>query len=133
MTPEALCDGLGTVQSFSEDLLVRDASLSLATGALHVITDEGRLVYSNLDLSHFTQVGEALGFDIHTPWQDLSAAARKVRDPDPLATHDEKALAAAIAALVVEAEAAARARRIVDPGKLRVVRGRSCARHPSSA
>ena len=28
------CDGLGTVQSFSEDLLVRDASLSLAEGAL---------------------------------------------------------------------------------------------------
>ncbi|MEZ5965452.1 MAG: hypothetical protein R3F56_16585 [Planctomycetota bacterium] len=31
------CDGLGTVQSYSEDLLVRDASLSLAEGALHVI------------------------------------------------------------------------------------------------
>jgi excinuclease ABC subunit A len=66
------------VQSFSEELLVRDASLSLATGALHVITDEGRLVYSHLDVTHFAQVGEAFGFDVHTPWQDLTAAARKV-------------------------------------------------------
>jgi len=72
------CDGLGTVQSFSEDLLVRDASLSLAEGALHVITDEGRLVYSNYSLEHFALVGKEFGFDLTTAWKALSVKARKV-------------------------------------------------------
>lgn len=55
------------MKSFAEDLLVRDASLSLAEGALHVITGEGRIVYSTYTLAHLLQVGKEFGFDIQTP------------------------------------------------------------------
>jgi excinuclease ABC subunit A len=72
------CEGLGEQHSFREDLLVRDANLPLAAGALHVFNDEGRLVYSHLTLEHLAKVGERLGFSVATPWRKLGAKQRRL-------------------------------------------------------
>ncbi len=72
------CDGLGEVHDFSADLLVRDAALSLEDGALACFTPAGKLAYGRLDLSHVSQVGEAYGFDLQTPWRKFTATQKKV-------------------------------------------------------
>jgi excinuclease ABC subunit A len=74
----ASCEGLGETFGFAAELLVRDATKSIRDGALHVFTDEGRLVYGRLTLDHLAEVGRAFGFDLDTPWQKLSAKARRV-------------------------------------------------------
>ena len=69
------CTGLGTTMEVDPDLLVPDDSLSLAEGAIAVWNTPHVA-------SHFEHVYEALGehegFDVDTPWRDLSAKARKV-------------------------------------------------------
>jgi excinuclease ABC subunit A len=72
------CDGIGLSFGFAPELLVRDATKSVRDGALHVFTDDGRLVYGRLTFDHLAAVGKAFGFDVDTPWQDLPAKARKV-------------------------------------------------------
>ncbi len=72
------CDGLGEHYSFSEDLLIKDPKLSIRDGALHGFTADGRLSYSKLGIDHLGQVGDALGFDLDTPWRKLTAKARKI-------------------------------------------------------
>ncbi len=74
----ARCDGLGETFGFAPELLVRDAGKSLREGALHVFTDEGRLVYGRLTIDHLAEVGRAFGFDVDTPWQKLAAKAKKI-------------------------------------------------------
>ncbi|MGD8215056.1 excinuclease ABC subunit UvrA [Aestuariimicrobium sp. Y1814] len=69
------CTGLGTTMEVDADLLVPDDSLSLAEGAIAVWNTPHVA-------SHFEHVYEALGesegFDVDTPWRDLSPRARKV-------------------------------------------------------
>ena len=72
------CDGLGETFGFAPELLVKDASKSLREGALHVFTDEGRLVYGRLTIEHLAEVGRAFGFDVDTPWHELPAKAKKI-------------------------------------------------------
>jgi len=74
----AKCDGLGETFGFDAERLVADPAKSLRDGALHVFTDEGRLVYGRLTLEHLAAVGRAFGFDLDTPWQRLPAKAKKV-------------------------------------------------------
>ncbi|MEO6594174.1 MAG: excinuclease ABC subunit UvrA, partial [Planctomycetota bacterium] len=72
------CDGIGETFGFDPELLVKDRNKSLREGALHAFTDEGKLVYGKLTLEHLAEVGRAFGFDLDTPWQKLSAKAKKV-------------------------------------------------------
>ena len=72
------CDGLGEVHAFDETLLIRDPAASLRGLALHGFTAEGKLAYGRLGMKHLEQVAEAYGFDLDTPWQGLTAKARKV-------------------------------------------------------
>lgn len=72
------CDGLGETFGFSPDLLVRDAGKTLREGALAAFTDDGKLVYGKLTIDHLAEVGRAFGFDVDTPWNKLSAKAKKV-------------------------------------------------------
>jgi excinuclease ABC subunit A len=74
----ATCDGLGETFGFAPELLVRDGTKSIRDGALHVFTDEGRLVYGRLTIDHLQEVGRSFGFDVDTPWCKLSAKAKKV-------------------------------------------------------
>ncbi|MFM1871157.1 MAG: hypothetical protein RL398_579, partial [Planctomycetota bacterium] len=72
------CDGIGETFGFDPERLVADPAKSLREGALHAFTAEGKLVYGRLTLDHLEAVGEAFGFDLDTPWEKLSAKARKV-------------------------------------------------------
>ncbi|WP_436699769.1 excinuclease ABC subunit UvrA [Nocardioides sp. BYT-33-1] len=68
------CTGLGTRMEVDPELVVPDPSATLAEGALqpwshaHVADYFGRLLIA---------LGEELGFDVDTPWEQLSAKARK--------------------------------------------------------
>ena len=72
------CDGLGETFGFSQELLVNDADLSIRDGALHVFTDQGRLVYGRLTIDHLAEVAKAFKFSVDTPWKKLSKSAKKI-------------------------------------------------------
>ncbi len=69
------CDGLGTELQFEADLVVPDASLSLAEGAIHPWSRNGQ------SSPYYRQTLEALArhydVDMSTPWQDLPKEVRK--------------------------------------------------------
>ncbi|MEQ6899570.1 excinuclease ABC subunit UvrA [Nocardioides sp. YIM 152588] len=68
------CTGLGTRMEVDPELVVPDETATLAEGALqpwshaHVADYFGKLLIA---------LGEELGFDVDTPWQDLPAKARR--------------------------------------------------------
>ena len=66
------CAGLGFKREVDENLIIPDASLSLADGAWVVV---GKA--SNYYPQILAAVAEHLGVDIHTPWQELPAAIRQ--------------------------------------------------------
>ena len=72
------CEGLGETFGFDTSRVVVDETKSLREGAIPLFTDEGKLVYSTLTLAHLEAVGREFGFDIDTPWQRMSAKAKKV-------------------------------------------------------
>ncbi|WP_183093660.1 excinuclease ABC subunit UvrA [Nocardioides stalactiti] len=79
------CTGLGTRMEVDPELVVPDPTATLAEGALqpwshaHVADYFGKLVQA---------LGEELGFDMDTPWEQLSAKARKsVLDGHPTKVH----------------------------------------------
>ncbi len=73
------CEGLGVSYSVSESALVTDPALTIRAGALAVTRAAGGgLSYPKVDFKFLAQVGEAHGFDLDTPWRDLSKSARSV-------------------------------------------------------
>ncbi|MCK5944912.1 MAG: excinuclease ABC subunit UvrA, partial [Planctomycetes bacterium] len=72
------CDGIGETFGFAPELLVADPTKSIREGALHVFTDQGRLVYGRLTIEHLDEVLQAFGGDVDTPWQKLKKRAQKV-------------------------------------------------------
>ncbi|RHW25518.1 excinuclease ABC subunit UvrA [Nocardioides immobilis] len=79
------CTGLGTRMEVDPELVVPDPSATLAEGALqpwshaHVADYFGKLVQA---------LGEELGFDMDTPWEQLPAKAQKaVLDGHPTKVH----------------------------------------------
>jgi excinuclease ABC subunit A len=73
------CDGMGVVRQPSEEALVADPSKTIREGALAVTrASGGALVFPRVDWAFLEQVGEANGFDLDTPWNELSDAARRV-------------------------------------------------------
>ncbi len=69
------CDGIGTRLEVDEHLVVPDADLTLVEGAIQ----PWALGKSTSDYWNRLMAGlaEDLGFDLVTPWKDLSATARK--------------------------------------------------------
>ncbi len=72
------CDGLGEVHSFSEQLLVRDPSMSLREGAVAAFTAKGKLAYGRITMVHMGAIAADHGFDVDTPWKALTATQQKV-------------------------------------------------------
>ncbi len=73
------CDGLGRLQAPTESRLVPDPALSIREGALAVTRKSGgALLFPKVDFRFLDQVAEAHGFDLDTPWSELSRAARRV-------------------------------------------------------
>jgi len=73
------CEGLGVRLSASRSAVVRDPTLSIRKGALAVTVASGKgLLFPHVDFDFLERVAEANGFDLDTPWKDLSRAAKKV-------------------------------------------------------
>jgi excinuclease ABC subunit A len=73
------CDGLGVLKRPSPELVVADASLSIREGALAVTrASGGALNFPKVDFDFLATVAEDYGFDLDTPWADLSGPAKRV-------------------------------------------------------
>ncbi|MFV2197264.1 excinuclease ABC subunit UvrA [Nocardiopsis sp. LOL_012] len=68
------CSGLGTRMEVDADLLVPDPERTLAEGAIAPWSGGSTSEYWERIL---TALGEAVGFDLDTPWQDLPRRTRK--------------------------------------------------------
>jgi len=70
------CSGLGTKMRVDEELLVGDPDLTLSEGVILPWNQQGKGMYS-----YFTRLlsglARDLGFDLDTPWSDLSEEVRK--------------------------------------------------------
>ena len=72
------CHGLGVEDRIDPNLLVADPSKTLRQGALAITTPSGYTIYSQVTIDVLDQVCRSEGFDVDTPWNDLSEANRKV-------------------------------------------------------
>jgi excinuclease ABC subunit A len=79
------CHGLGTRMEVDPELVVTDPSATLAEGAV--------TAWSGAHVADFFQrllgaLGDELGFDVDTPWEDLPAKARRsILDGHPTKVH----------------------------------------------
>ena len=79
------CHGLGTRMEVDPELVINDPSATLAEG---VIAPWSGAHVSEYFLRILAALGEELGFDLDTPWQDLPAKARKsILDGHPTKVH----------------------------------------------
>lgn len=65
------CDGLGSKLEVDPELIVPDDELTLREGAVQPWTSHQDFFTRQLE-----SLGEELGFDVDTPWKDLSSSAR---------------------------------------------------------
>ena len=73
-----VCQGLGVEDRLDPDLLVADPRKTLRQGALVITTPTGYVIYSQVTTDVLDQVCRAHGFDVDTPWQDLTEAQRNI-------------------------------------------------------
>ncbi len=75
----SLCEGLGVLRAPTESRVVRSTSMTIRQGALAVSrASGGALLFPRVDFAFLERVGEANGFDLDTPWSELSESARNV-------------------------------------------------------
>ncbi len=72
------CKGLGVEDLVDPQLLVADASKSIREGALVPTLASGYTVYSQVTLEVMNTICQAHGFDVHTPWADLTDDQRHI-------------------------------------------------------
>ena len=72
------CRGLGAVDEVSRELLVADPGRTLREGALVPTTPTGYIVYSQVTVDALDTVCRAHGFDVDTPWEQLTAEQQDV-------------------------------------------------------
>jgi excinuclease ABC subunit A len=73
------CSGLGRVRSATEETIVRDPSSSVREGCLAVTRAKGgALLFPRASFDYLEQVAEWGGFDLDTPWNELTPDARHI-------------------------------------------------------
>ncbi len=72
------CSGLGRQMKFDPDLLIPNPELSLRQGAIVAMGYQSIGNADSMSHSLFTALGEKYGFDLDTPFQELSEQARDV-------------------------------------------------------
>lgn len=72
------CQGLGIEDVVDPDLIVADRNLSIREGALVPTLPNGYTVYSQVTLEVMNTICQAHGFDVDTPWRDLTDAQRRI-------------------------------------------------------
>ena len=66
------CSGLGIIDEVAPELLVADEKLTIRQGALVPTTNSGYIVYSQVTMDVLDQVCQAHGFNVDTPWNELT-------------------------------------------------------------
>ena len=72
------CNGLGLEDRLDPDLLVADPAKTIRQGALVITTPTGYVIYSQVTIDVLDQVCRAHGFDVDTPWRDLTDEQRAI-------------------------------------------------------
>lgn len=72
------CHGLGFSMEFSEEMIVPDPALSIPEGALAVPGWQSATKDSSYGRSILEAMAKEYGFDLNTPWQELSEEARRL-------------------------------------------------------
>ncbi|MBI5431929.1 MAG: excinuclease ABC subunit UvrA [Planctomycetes bacterium] len=73
------CQGLGVEKRVTEARLVVDPKLSIRQGALAVTRKSGGAwLYPKVEFRFLEQIAKSHGFDLDTPWKDLSRPAKKI-------------------------------------------------------
>jgi len=72
------CRGLGLEEKIDVNKLIKDPNLSLREGALVITTPSGYTIYSQVTIDVMNQVCNAEGFNVDTPWNELSDENRKI-------------------------------------------------------
>ncbi len=73
------CDGLGVLRRPSSRLVVADPTLSISDGALAVTrASGGALLFPQVDFKFLKNVADAYGFELDTPWNELTKGARRI-------------------------------------------------------
>ena len=66
------CKGLGVEDRLDPALFIADETKTLREGALVITTPSGYIIYSQVTMDVLNQVCESEGFNVDTPWKDLS-------------------------------------------------------------
>ncbi len=66
------CDGLGSVSKIDPSLIIADENLSLIEGAIYASGWAAPEIEDSMAHMYYTSLAEHYGFDINTPWKDLS-------------------------------------------------------------
>lgn len=66
------CDGLGSVSKIDPSLIIADENLSLVEGAIYASGWAAPEIEDSMAHMYYTSLAEHYGFDINTPWKDLS-------------------------------------------------------------
>jgi excinuclease ABC subunit A len=72
------CQGLGVEDRLDPDLIVADPAKTIRQGALVITTPTGYVIYSQVTIDVLDQVCRAHGFDVDTPWRNLSDEQRAI-------------------------------------------------------
>ncbi len=72
------CQGLGVEDRLDPDLIVADPAKTIRQGALVITTPTGYVIYSQVTIDVLDQVCRAHGFDVDTPWRELTDEQRAV-------------------------------------------------------
>lgn len=72
------CKGLGVEDRLDPAKLVADPAKTIRQGALVITTPTGYVIYSQVTIDVLDQVCRAHGFDVDTPWRDLTDEQRAI-------------------------------------------------------
>ncbi len=73
------CEGLGVEKRPGLDRVIADPTRSIRAGALAVTrASGGALLFPRVDFAFLEAVGEAQGFDLDTPWNELSKVSQRL-------------------------------------------------------
>ncbi len=71
------CDGIGELSKIDPNLLIQDENLSLIEGGVHCSGWAGPEYEDSMAHMYYTALSKHYGFDINTPWKDLSDEVKK--------------------------------------------------------
>ena len=72
------CKGLGIEEFIDADKIIDDSTKTLRDGALKITLPNGYTIYSQVTIDELNKVCNAHGFDVDTPWSELSAGQKRV-------------------------------------------------------